>query len=303
MKNIKECTVAELEAQPTFQALLDEYGQESRMIGMPEPKAKMSTYYTLEKNGSLVCFGGFVDGTLRGFVSVLSHEFQKYSAPASVSESIFVSEPYRRTGIGHDLIRTAKRHAASKGSPVLLMTAPVGSALAELLEKSKDCVETNRVFCFNLQPNAVVAVEAMSDVAINKVRELEAEAFKLPQVALETTHVFHAGMYARTIKVPAGVLITGALIKVATLLIVEGDAIVYMNDGTAPLIGYHVLSAAAGRKQAFLARKDTHITMVFPTEAKTVRDAEDEFTDEADNLQTRRDWDTPIKGDTACLAQ
>ena len=39
-----------------------------------------------------------------------------------------------------------------------------------------------------------------------------------PQVAIQTTHHFHAGLYSRTIRIPAGVMITGALIKIPTLL-------------------------------------------------------------------------------------
>jgi hypothetical protein len=49
-----------------------------------------------------------------------------------------------------------------------------------------------------------------------------------------------------------------------------------------------VLPAAAGRKQAFLAQADSHITMIFATAARSVAEAEREFTDEADNLVSRR---------------
>lgn len=301
MKNIKQCTVADLEAQPNFQALLDEYGRESRMAGMPEPKAKMPTYRALEKNGSLVCFGAFIDDFLCGFVTVLSYELQHYSAPASVSESIFVSEPYRKTGIGLDLIRTAKQYAKGKGSLGLLVSAPTDSALMKILEVSKDCEETNRVYFFTFQKDAVTAVGPTNELSLEKLRKLETEVLKLPQVSIETKHAFHANMYARTCKVPAGVLMTGALIKIATLLVIEGDCIVYVDDHPVRMNGYNVLSASAGRKQAFLALKDTYITMIFPTKAATVEEAEDEFTDEAGNLQTRRDILT--KGDTACLVQ
>lgn len=301
MKIVKRCTVHEIESDPNFQTLIEEYARESSIEGMPHPKARMETYKTLEANGSLAAFGAYVDGTLCGFVSVLSYVLQHYGAPASVSESIFVSEPYRKTGIGLDLIRTAKQHAKDKGSLGLLVSAPTDSVLAKFLANSKDCVETNRVFFFSLQKDAITAVAPTNEMSLEKIRRLETEAFKMPQVRLETTHVFHAGMYARTCKVPAGVLITGALIKIATLLIVEGDAMVYVNDGAVRMEGYNVLSASAGRKQAFLAMRDTYITMVFPTENTTVEDAEDEFTDEADNLQTRRDILT--QGDAICLAQ
>lgn len=137
---------------------------------------------------------------------------------------------------------------------------------------------------------AAPRIAAMSPAAIDQVRRLESAARDLPQVALETHHVLHAGLYARTVRVPAGVVITGALVRIATLLVVDGDVLVHVDDG-APirLQGHHVLPAAAGRKQAFLAQADTHITMIFASGAASIADAEAEFTDEADILASRRD--------------
>ena len=85
-------------------------------------------------------------------------------------------------------------------------------------------------------------------------------------------------------------MITGVLIKIATLLVIDGDVLVHVGDD-APLRlqGHHVLPAAAGRKQAFLALADTHITMIFASGAASVAEAEAEFTDEVDNLVSRRD--------------
>ena len=128
----------------------------------------------------------------------------------------------------------------------------------------------------------------MSAAAIDRVRQLESFALALPQVAIGTDHVFHAGVYARTIKVPAGVMITGVLIKIPTLLIVQGDAIVHVEGGPRELHGYNVVPAGAGRKQAFVALTDTHLTMIFATDAVDVDTAERAFTDELDKLMTRR---------------
>lgn len=132
-------------------------------------------------------------------------------------------------------------------------------------------------------------IAPMSLDAIERVRRLESLASTLPQVSIGTEHVFHAGLYARTVVVPAGVMITGVLIKIPTLLIVSGDAIVHLEDGPLALRGYHVLTAAAGRKQAFVALTDTHLTMIFATGASDVDAAEREFTDELDRLMTRRE--------------
>ena len=132
-------------------------------------------------------------------------------------------------------------------------------------------------------------IPAMGAEAIARVRQVETIARGLPQVRIHTDHVIHGGMYARTVTVPAGVMITGVLIRVATLLVVHGDAIVYVGDEALHLSGYTVLPASAGRKQAFVALSDVHLTMVFPTSARTVAAAERQFTDEADLLTSRLD--------------
>lgn len=131
-------------------------------------------------------------------------------------------------------------------------------------------------------------IPAMSIEAIDKVRELEAITRELPQVEIATDHVLHGGMYARTICIPAGVVLTGVFIRVPTLLVFDGHATVNSGEDPVTLTGYHVLAASAHRRQAFLAHGDTTLTMVFATQAKTVAEAEDEFTDEAHLLFSRK---------------
>lgn len=128
----------------------------------------------------------------------------------------------------------------------------------------------------------------MSEDAISKVRALEAALLTQPQAYVETLHVLHAGMYARTVALPAGMVVTGALIKVATLLIVVGEVTVFIGNETRELSGVNVLPASAGRKQAFVAHSDAWLTMIFPTDAATVEAAEEQFTDEADSLLSRK---------------
>lgn len=132
-------------------------------------------------------------------------------------------------------------------------------------------------------------IPTMTEMEINSVRQLEKYTLQAPQTDIATHHVLHAGMYARTIKIPAGVILTGALIKIATLLIVSGDCIVYMGDKSQELHGYHTLAASGNRKQAFIAKTDTYLTMVFATDAEKVDQAEERFTDEFSLLSSRRD--------------
>lgn len=135
-------------------------------------------------------------------------------------------------------------------------------------------------------------IQPMSELAIEKVRLLETEAAKRPQRNLLTEHLIHGGMYARTLHIPAGVMITGALVKLATVLIISGDVVMYAEDGPQELHGYNVLAASANRKQAFVAVTDTSMTMILPSDAKTVEAAEAQVTDETGLLMTRGDHAT-----------
>ncbi len=135
---------------------------------------------------------------------------------------------------------------------------------------------------------AAPSFPTMSAADVEKVGRLEANLRDMEQVPIQTTHHFHAGLYARTIRIPKGVVITGALIRIPTLLIVSGHVTVFIGGDTIELRGYHVLPASAGRKQVFLAHDDTDLTMLFPTSAETVEEAEAEFTDETELLMSRQ---------------
>lgn len=131
-------------------------------------------------------------------------------------------------------------------------------------------------------------IPAMSNEAIDKIRTLETEALKQPQIKMMINHVLHGGMYARTGMVPAGSLLTGALVKRATILIISGHMRLRVGDETVDVEGYHVFAASAHRKQAGLAITDTWVTMLFATEADSVAEAEIEGTDDADQLFSRK---------------
>lgn len=132
------------------------------------------------------------------------------------------------------------------------------------------------------------ALPPTTPAAVAKVEEIDAIIRDLPQVEITTKHVLHGGIYSRTICIPAGVVLTAALIKIPTTLTICGHASVLIGDGEEVRIeGYHTLPASAGRKQAYIAHTDTHITMSFRTDAKSVEEAEAEFTDEAERLMSR----------------
>lgn len=128
---------------------------------------------------------------------------------------------------------------------------------------------------------------AMSDTAVAAVRELEAQLKAMEQVPIRTHHQIHGGAYTRTICIPKGVAMTGALLKIATTLIVSGDLTIYTGVESVRVTGFTVLPGSAGRKQAVYAHEDTWASMSFPTQAMSVEEAEKEFTDEWELLGSR----------------
>ena len=133
-------------------------------------------------------------------------------------------------------------------------------------------------------------VPAMGEHALALVRELQSQLEKLPQVPVRMHHVLHGGMYARTCYIPAGHIAACCLVKQPTIVVAAGSASLYVGtDEPLLLEGYNVVPASAGRKQAFLSLTDFALTMIYVTSARTVEEAENEFTDEAHMLASRRD--------------
>lgn len=133
-----------------------------------------------------------------------------------------------------------------------------------------------------------IKVPALSAEALDKVRQFESALEECPQIEIPVESVLFAGIYARTIKIPAGVVITGALLQVPTVLQIAGRCILNLGDTAAEVNGYAVFKAEAGRKQVICALSDTFVTASFATSAHTVEEAENEATAEAEKLTTRR---------------
>ena len=133
------------------------------------------------------------------------------------------------------------------------------------------------------------AAEILNNVpSVEDVRRLERHISDFPQVDLHTKHLIHGGMYARTILIPAGTILTGALTRADNISVMVGDITVTTEAGVKRLIGFHVLPAEAGVKRAGVAHKDTWWTTLIPTEETDLSLIEKHFTDEAEGLQTNR---------------
>lgn len=123
---------------------------------------------------------------------------------------------------------------------------------------------------------------------LEAVRRVEQALMQLPQVNLRTTHQVFGGMYARTIYIPAGTMLTGALTNKDNICIVCGDITVTMQEGPVRLTGFHVLAANAGAKRAGYAHADTTWTTIWTTDLLDITAIEDEMTNESAMLQTRQ---------------
>lgn len=142
-----------------------------------------------------------------------------------------------------------------------------------------------------------LSLPLMSDTLLANLTRVQDKLLELPQIDIQTEHVIHGGMYTRTIRLGTGVVLMGALVKIPTMLIVSGRTKVFTGENWIELDGYHVIPARAGRKQIFVTSQDTNITMIFRTDAKTVEEAEEEFTDEARALMSRHSDNDVVMGE------
>lgn len=136
-----------------------------------------------------------------------------------------------------------------------------------------------------MQANATFAV---TDAVAAKVKRLEDEIQKLPQVVIAPVHHVHGRMYARTGLIPQGTTFTGAVHKKDHINVVCGDITLLSNDGPLRLTGYHVLPTCAGSKRVAYAHADTMWTTLAQTDLADIAEIEDELVEDSGALQTRK---------------
>src|SRR5277367_6011012 len=90
-----------------------------------------------------------------------------------------------------------------------------------------------------------------SGESLEAIYAVEAVEREEPQINPEMEHLFHAGMYARTCRLPAGVRIVSVLYKIPTLLIINGGCLVF-SDRWYKIEDYQVIAAPAGRKLIYV---------------------------------------------------
>ena len=93
------------------------------------------------------------------------------------------------------------------------------------------------------------------------IYRLEAELLKLPQVEMPVEHAFCAGLYARTMHIPAGTALTGAIHRQESFFLVrKGSLIVSTDNGPRTLSPGDMSVSNIGTKRAGVALTDVEVT-------------------------------------------
>ena len=126
----------------------------------------------------------------------------------------------------------------------------------------------------------------LKNPVIEKVEAFEKLLEQLPQVDLNTTHALAGEVYSRTIFIPAGVTLTGAIHNKNHINIMCGDITVSTDTGMKRLRGYNVFPTKAGMKRVGYAHADTYWTTVLHTKETELNKIEEDATPEYAKLQT-----------------
>lgn len=93
------------------------------------------------------------------------------------------------------------------------------------------------------------------------IYRLEAALLKLPQVDMPVTHEHCDGLYARTIKIPADVALTGMVHRHECFFLVRrGQIAVTTDKGVVLLNAGDMVTSAAGSKRTGVTLTDVEIT-------------------------------------------
>ena len=93
------------------------------------------------------------------------------------------------------------------------------------------------------------------------IYRLEGAILELPQVEMPVQHEFCAGLYARTMHIPAGTILTGAVHREESFFLVrKGDLIVSTDTGPKRLGAGDMSISRINTKRAGIALTDVEVT-------------------------------------------
>lgn len=110
-------------------------------------------------------------------------------------------------------------------------------------------------------------MQAIQTTTREKVHRLEDALRSVPQVDCPIRHHFAPGIYAREITIPKGTVLTGAIHKQESLVVLSAGRLrLVTDDGTVEISAPYTLTCKAGAKNAALALEDSVWTNFFATE-------------------------------------
>lgn len=113
------------------------------------------------------------------------------------------------------------------------------------------------------------------------IYRLEAEILRAPQAELPIEHDFCAGLYARTMHIPAGTVLTGAVHRHESFFLIRrGELLVTTDAGVRHITAGDMFATPAGEKRAGVAITDCVVTTFHanPTNEKDPQAIWDLFT-------------------------
>lgn len=109
--------------------------------------------------------------------------------------------------------------------------------------------------------NIIQTLDKKTFVSIDQIIAIENELKKHEQVELPIEHDFINGVYARTMHIPAGVILTGAVHRHDCFTVVRyGDISIYTDDGMKRFKTGDMIPSMAGIKRLGLSHAETLIT-------------------------------------------
>lgn len=146
MVEIRTCTVAEIEAAPNIAEVLAEYARDSSLPELGQGQAQFDAYRALEASGMFHPIGAFDSRRIVGFILPIVVKLPHYGVVAATVESFFVPLACRSKGLGLKLLAFAEDLARRLGAKALLISAPIGSRLAQVLARRKRYRHSNNTF-------------------------------------------------------------------------------------------------------------------------------------------------------------
>lgn len=100
-----------------------------------------------------------------------------------------------------------------------------------------------------------------------QILRLEARMRELPAIEIETLHHFAPGIYAREIRIPKGVLLTGKIHRTEHLSIISKGRLTFVSANASRMTveAPYTLVSKPGAKRAIYAHEDSVWTCIHPT--------------------------------------